>query len=76
VSGALTTLTLNREQVATLLALVGVGDLTVQLDLQPPSEDDARLLRGYVETVRAGVSLERPMTELRKWLTAQERGKR
>ena len=68
-------LVLTQQQAPTLPALVTVADLAIQLKWEPPKEADASFLRSYVATVRAGVSLERPLTELRTWLRQQERGK-
>ena len=69
-------LTLTKAQAERLIGLTSVGELTVNLKLQPPRPDDARLLAVYVGAASANVSLERPLADLRKWLRDQERGKR
>ncbi len=68
-------LTLTREQAEHLLRLVSVGELAIAEHNRngwlPTGEGDATLMTRYLDAIRTGPSLERPMRELGAWLRKQ-----
>jgi hypothetical protein len=73
-------LVLTEEQARRLSQLVTIADLAItehhNTGWLPQQSDDARLMATYLKQLETGATLERPLTELRRWLTQQERNKR
>ncbi len=76
-SRAEATLTLTAEEVTVLFAYMDIAAAAIHAleygEWKPRSMDDAKLIRGHVDTVQGPTSLERPMQELRRWQREQDR---
>ena len=68
-------LTLTREQAEHLLRLVSVAELAIaehnRTSWLPSGAGDAALMTRYLDAIRTGPSLERPMRKLGAWLRKQ-----